>query len=181
MTDHPISPFDAGALYSAMDARRLEHGLSWTKVAVQIWELSAELNALRSDHPISPSTLSNMATLSTRPRTSCQHALFMLRWLGRTPESFLVDPPPDDTRFALPAAGPDRRLRWALKLTYAAMDEQRQAAGLTWTEVADVLGCTPSQLTGLRTARFATNMDLAMRIVQWLGRPAADFVYPATW
>jgi hypothetical protein len=30
-------------------------------------------------------------------------------------------------------------------------------------------------------ARFATGMDLAMRIVQWLGRPAADFVYAATW
>jgi hypothetical protein len=24
-------------------------------------------------------------------------------------------------------------------------------------------------------------MDLAMRIVQWLDRPAADFVYPARW
>lgn len=26
----------------------------------------------------------------------------------------------------------------------------------------------------------ATGMDLAVRIVQWLGRPA-DFVYPARW
>jgi hypothetical protein len=24
-------------------------------------------------------------------------------------------------------------------------------------------------------------MDLSMRITQWLGRPAADFVYPAAW
>jgi hypothetical protein len=46
---------------------------------------------------------------------------------------------------------------------------------------ADLLGCTPNQLTGLGTARFATGMDLAMRIAQWIGRPAADFVYPATW
>jgi hypothetical protein len=30
-------------------------------------------------------------------------------------------------------------------------------------------------------ARFATGMDLAMRIVQWLSRPAADFVYLARW
>jgi hypothetical protein len=44
-----------------------------------------------------------------------------------------------------------------------------------------VLQCTPSQLTGLRTARFATNMNLAMRIVQWLDRAAADFIYAATW
>jgi hypothetical protein len=52
---------------------------------------------------------------------------------------------------------------------------------LTWRQLADLLGCTPNQLTGLRTARFATGMDLAMRICQWIDRPAADFVYPAKW
>jgi plasmid maintenance system antidote protein VapI len=61
------------------------------------------------------------------------------------------------------------------------MDERRREEGLTWRELAEVLRCTPSQLTGLHTARFATGMDLAMRIVQWIGRPAADFVYPAKW
>ena len=106
----------------------------------------------------------------------------MLRWLDRTPESFLVGiEDGDDHRFALPPAGPDRRLRWSLKLLWAAMDEKRRQQGLTWRQLADLLGCTPSQLTGLRTARFATGMDLAMRIVQWIGRPAADFVYPAKW
>jgi hypothetical protein len=77
--------------------------------------------------------------------------------------------------------GPDRRLRWSLKLLYASMDEKRRLDGLTWSALAGILGCSPNQLTGLRTAKFATGMDLAMRIVQWLGRPAADFVYPATW
>jgi hypothetical protein len=33
----------------------------------------------------------------------------------------------------------------------------------------------------LRTAKYATGSDLAVRIVQWLGRPAAEFVYLATW
>ena len=75
----------------------------------------------------------------------------------------------DDERFALPGAGPDRRLRWALRLLSASMDEKRRQDGLTW------------ELTGLRTAKYATGMDLAMRIVQWIGRPAADFVYPAMW
>jgi len=174
-----IRRFDGSALFSALDARRVEQGLSWKQVADQLWHLSAELNDQRRDHPISPSTLRNMAV---KPRTSCQHALFMLRWLDRTPESFLtgvVDG--DDHRFALPQAGPDRRLRWSLKLLWASLDEKRVQEGLTWRELADVLGCTPSQLTGLRTARFATGMDLAMRIVQWIGRPAADFVYPAKW
>jgi hypothetical protein len=172
------APFDVAALYAALDDKRTSLGISWTAVARQLWELSSELNDCRRDHPISPSTLTNMAK---NPRISCQHALFMLRWLERTPESFLVGSSRHDERFALPATGPDRRLRWALKRLYASMDEKRRQEGLTWSGLAAVLGCTSSQLTGLRTAKFATGMDLAMRIVQWIGLPAADFIYRATW
>jgi hypothetical protein len=179
VTDAVIHRFDGSALYSALDARRAELGLSWTQVAGQLWQLSAELNDRRRDHPISPSTLTKMAA---KPWTSCQHALFMLRWLDRTPERFLAGMAGgDDPRFALPQAGPDQRLRWSLKLLWAVMDEKRREEGLTWQQLASLLECTPSQLTGLRTARFATGMDLAMRIAQWAGRPAADFVYPAKW
>jgi hypothetical protein len=172
-----LRPFDVSALYAALDDQRTDLGLSWQQVADQLWELSAELNDRRRDHPISPSTLTNMGR---HPRISCQHALFMLRWLGRTPESF-VPGVVDGDRFALPPAGPDRRLRWSLKLLYATMDEKRQEEGLTWTQLANVLGCRANRLTALRTAKFGTDMDLAMRIVQWIGRPAADFVYVATW
>lgn len=179
VTHAVIRHFDTSALYSALDTRRAELGLSWRQVADQLWQLSSELNDHRRDHPISPSTLTNMAK---RPRTSCQHALFMLRWLDRTPESFLTGKSDaSDPRFALPRVGPDRRLRWSLKLLWATMDDKRRQEGLTWAQLAVVIGCTPSQLTGLRTARFATGMDVAMRIVQWIGRPAADFVYPARW
>jgi plasmid maintenance system antidote protein VapI len=66
-------------------------------------------------------------------------------------------------------------------LLYAAMDEQRCERGLTWSALADILGCSSNQLTALRTAKFATGMDLAMRIVQWLDRPAVDFVYRSRW
>jgi len=179
MTGPSICPFDTQALYLALDAKRIELELSWTGVANHLWEMSSDLNARRRDHPISPSTLTNMRT---KPTTSCQHALFMLRWLERTPESFLRDSSGgDDPRFALPEAGPDHRLRWSLKLTYVAMDEERREQGLTWSALAAVLSCSPNQLTALRTAKFATGMDVAMRIVQWLDRPAADFVYPAWW
>jgi hypothetical protein len=178
MTDLPLRRYDVGALYAALDCKRSELGLSWSKVASQMWNLSANLNDRRRDHPISASTLTNMAR---NPRISCQHALFMLRWLDRTPESFLEGGPHDDRGFALPPAGPDRRLRWSLKLLYASMDEKRRQARLTWAQLAAILGCTPNRLTALRTAKYATDMDLAMRIVQWIGRPAADFVYLATW
>ena len=179
VTDARIHRFDAAGLYTALDARRTGLGLSWKQVADQLWLLSSELNERRHDHPISPSTLTSMAA---KPRTSCQHALFMLRWLDRTPESFLDGMVGGDgPRYALPPAGPDRRLRWSLKLLWAVMDEQRRREGLTWRQLAGVLGCSPNQLTGLRTARFATGMDVAMRVAQWTGRPAADFVYPARW
>ncbi len=104
----------------------------------------------------------------------------MLRWLGRTPESFLVGVHkiPDST---FPVVGADRRLRWNLANLYEAMNEQRRERGLAWAELASTLGCTTSQLTGIRTTKFATNMDLAMGITQWLERAASDFVYASKW
>jgi hypothetical protein len=86
LEDEDNAEFDALALFAALDAQREERGLSWSGVAREIWELSAELNARRRDHPISPPTLTGMAK---RGDISCQHALFMPRWLGRSPESFL--------------------------------------------------------------------------------------------
>lgn len=173
-----LAEFDGFALFQALDVQRVSRGLSWAQVAHQIWDLSAVLNDRRHDHPISPSTITGMAK---RGNTSCQHALFFLRWLGRTPESFLTGGDAERPGRKLPSVGPDRRLRWDLHLLYDALDARRREEGMTWPELAKELGCTPSQLTGLKRARFATGMKLAMRVVQWLGRPAADFVYSAGW
>ncbi len=81
----------------------------------------------------------------------------------------------------LPPAHEGQRLRWSLRKLYGALDAARRVRGATWHQSADRLHCTPSQLTGLRTAKFATGMELAMRITQALRRPAADFVYAAQW
>jgi hypothetical protein len=170
--------FDAMALFRAMDARRAERELSWRQVADQVWEQSAVLNARRRDHPISPSTLTGIAR---RRDCSCQHALFILRWLGEAPERFVAGSSPDGAAVPLPAAAPDQRPRWDLAALYVALDRQRRTQELTWAELAARIGCTQHQLTGIRTARFAIGMKLAMRIVQWLGRPAAEFIYPARW
>ncbi len=80
----------------------------------------------------------------------------------------------------LPRAGTESRLRWNLNQVYAALNEERRTLDLTWAELADELNCTPSRLTNLRTARLA-DMDLAMRITQSLGQPAAGFIHPAQW
>jgi hypothetical protein len=173
-----IFDFDAIALFEALDAQRRQLGLSWQGVADSIWAMSHVLNEQRSDHPISPATLTGMAT---RGATSCQHALFMLQWLDRVPESFLAGATSIRPDATLPACGPDRRLRWRLKRLYAGLDERRQAEVLTWAQAAKVLRCTSNQLTGLRTARFATSMTLAMRITQWVDQPAAAFIRAAKW
>ncbi len=175
MVDLP--EFDVADFFAALDAKRTSAGMSWPQVAGAIWSQSAALNDRRRDHPISPATITGMAK---RGDTTCQHALFLLRWLERSPESFLAG---GEVRAEapLPHCGPDRRLRWSLRRLYEALDARREGRELTWAQLAGELRCTPNQLTGIRRARFAIGMRLAMRITQWLGRPAADFIYAARW
>jgi hypothetical protein len=169
--------FDCGALFSALDARRRDRGLDWTALAGELWQQSSELNAQRTDHPLCPGAV---VRLPQRGAISCQYALFMLRWLRRAPEDFLTGPVVDVGDVALPEAATDSRLRWDLNQVHAALNDERRAHGLTWAELAHELNCTPARLTNLRTARLA-DMDLAMRVTQWLGQPAAAFIHPAQW
>jgi hypothetical protein len=171
------SGFDAGAFFAAMDERRQQEGLSWTGLAAAVWEQSWVLNGQRGDHPISPETLKNLG----KRGGSYQHALFVLRWLDCPPETFIAEPQPGTAGVPLPETDEAHRIRWNLKALYATLDAARRQRGATWQQAAHVLRCTPSQLTGLRTAKFATGMGLAMRITQGLRRPAADFVYVANW
>jgi hypothetical protein len=175
-----LSPrgFDVAALHAAIDVRRTELGLSWSAVARDMWELSADLNVQRNDHPISPSTLTAMPT---RRDISCQHAVWFLLWLDRVPEDFIAEPRPGTTGVPLPETDAAHRLRWDLRELHSALDELRTARRATWVQAAERLRCSPTQLTGLRTAKYATGMRLAMRICQALERPAADFVHPAAW
>ena len=169
--------FDCAALYDTLDAQRRERGLGWYELADELWQQSSALNAQRTDHPLCGGAVSR---LRQRGATSCQYALFMLRWLRRAPEEFLTGPVVDVGDARLPQAGTDSRLRWDLSQLHAALNEQRQPRDLTWAELARELDCTPSRLTNLRTARLA-DMDLAMRVTQWLGQPAATFIHPAQW
>jgi hypothetical protein len=169
--------FDFAAFFAAFDAERRDRGLGWYEFADELWQQSSELNAQRMDHPLCGGAVSR---LGARGATSCQYALFMLRWLGRAPEEFLIGSVVDVGDVQLPEPGPDSRLRWDLNQLYAALNEQRQARGLTWSGLAQELGCTPSRLTNLKTARMA-DMDLTMRVTQWLAKPAAEFIHPAEW
>ena len=170
--------FNVHALFAALDQKRSSEGLSWAAATRLIWDESHDLNAQRSDHPISSSTITG---LPRRGDTSCQHALFMLRWLGQPPERFIAEPRPGTADVPLPAADPAHRLRWDLHALYDALNTVRHERDATWSAAALRLHCTANQLTGLRTAKYATSMRLAMRICQALRRPSAEFIYAADW
>jgi hypothetical protein len=169
--------FDFAAFVEAFDTERRARGLGWYEFADDLWAQSAALNAALTDHPLCGGAVSR---LGSRGATSCQYALFLLRWLGSAPEEFLTGPATDvgDTR--LPEPGPNHRLRWNLNELYLALNAQRQERDLTWSQLAQTIGCTPSRLTNLKTARMA-DMALTMRVTQWLEKPAADYIHAAEW
>ena len=60
---------------------------------------SRVLSDRRKDHPISPATIRKMVE---GRGLSCQHALFLLRWLGVPPEAFIPAPQPRTGGVPLP-------------------------------------------------------------------------------
>lgn len=169
-----MAGFDVRALYAAVDAERTARGLSWTALADDMWSLSEGLNARRDDHPISPATL---RWTDDRRDVSCQHALFMLRWLELAPEDFVEDAEP----VVMADPGPDFRLRWNLPRLAEAVNHARRAHGLTWAQAAELAHCTPSQLSALRDRKFAVGMRLAVRLARGLRRPTTDFIDATSW
>lgn len=170
-----MADIDLRSLFETLEAKRRGEGLSWPGLIRAIGEQSRILNEQRqSDHPMSPATLRYLAE---GRGVTCQHALFALRWLGMPPEAFIAAPAPGTAGVPLPEADAAHRLRWDLKKLYAALNAARIARGATWVQTAKHLRCTSSQLTGLRTAKYATGMVLAMRITQAMRRPAAEFIY----
>lgn len=168
--------FDGPAMIAALDAQRVDRGLDWNGLAVELHAQSSDLNAVLAGNDMCPGALQRTAKRGTM---SCQYALTLLRWIGRPPEDFVGNRVNvGDTH--LPDAGPDKRLRFDLPSLYAALSAYRQEHGLTWAALAAELDCTPSRLTNLKTARQA-DMDLTVRVVQHIGRPAAEFVRPTDW
>lgn len=164
-----FADFDVSALYAAMEAQRQYRGLSWTQVARELSNSKANFSA----RGVSPSTLSGMRK---RRGIEGDGVLQMLRWLRRTPESFV--PGYDKQTLqnaALPEVGPNRVLRFDTRSIYKALQARRIERGMTWEEVADdVGGCKPAQLKHLSEGG-RTWFPLVMRIVRWLGRTAASF------
>jgi hypothetical protein len=169
--------FNCATFFAALDDQRRSRGLDWNELAAELSRQSSDLNDRLMDQAICPGAV---VRINRRGSISCQYAMSMLRWLDRAPEEFLTGSVVDVGEVRLRRAGSDSRLRWDLNQLYTALNEERVERVLTWAQLAHTLDCTPNRLTNLRTARLA-DMDLAMRITQWLGRPATAFIHPADW
>jgi transcriptional regulator with XRE-family HTH domain len=169
MTD-PLCDFDIKALHAVLDTERRARGLSWTELAAQINEPFNGTSSI-------PISLSTIRTMQGKRSVTSAVVLQILRWLKRTPESFLSgrkSAPTEDE--LLPDPGPSRILRFDTRALHAALNSARIERGMTWKQVAEALpGFTESMLTNLVTGPLI-GFPRVMRITQWLCRPAASFV-----
>ncbi len=159
--------FDLRALYDAMDVRRHELGLTWAQVA-------AHVNRHRTTRR--PIAVSTIVGLRDKASGEGDGILQMLLWLGRAPEDFVPGRTgADAASFQLPELTTGQILRWDTHALFQAIDAQRQARGLTWSETArEIGGFTPGMLTNLSNGG-RIGFPRVMRLVRWLDRPAVQF------
>ena len=162
--------FDMRALQAALEEARLARGLTWNTLTGEINRAFEGTTSI----PISASTLKGMARKSS---VTSAVVLQVLRWLERTPESFLAGSGAaarDEEK--LPEPGPGRVLRFDTRAMYDALDAERARRGMKWKEVADELpGFTENTLRNLAAGPLI-GFPRVMMISQWLGRPAVSFV-----
>lgn len=161
--------FDLKALHAAIDERRRDEGISWSRVAEEISRCHT------SRRPIAASTISG---LRTKRAAEGDGILQMLIWLGRSPESFVPGhPSANEDRYRLPKLARGQILRWDTKALHAAVNAKRQEFGLTWAETASSIGgFTSGMLTPLAKGG-RVGFPRVMRIVRWLDRPAVEFTH----
>lgn len=181
MTDVRSLQFDGFALWNAMDVQREERGLSWSGVLAAMsaseHELAAKLGEL--SRPVAAETI---ARIRQRGDCGCHHAIGYLKWLQRTPESFLIGIDEIRHEAPLPESGPGRRVRWDIPGLAVAVTQRKRELGLTWKQIEqDHIDCYPNQVSGLHRLRYGTGMTLTMRLAQWLDRSAASFMILTEW
>jgi hypothetical protein len=158
------------ALYAALDAARRAHGLSWIALVAEINKPFAGVTSI----PISVGTVRGIAKKSS---VTSAVVLQILRWLGRTPESFLSGSgtAPQASEI-LPEPGPACILRFDTRAMHAALERERLRRGMKWSQVAEEMpGFTESMLTNLAKGPLI-GFPRVMVITQWLEQPAATFV-----
>lgn len=155
--------FDVAGLFEVMDAKREAEGLTWGQVNRRLsWMSKATFDRMRE-----------------RGSSSCNHILPMIQWVGRTPESFTVDPG-GGVHELLPDPSPGRwRWWWAHHELAAEVGARRADLGLSWEEVAEVMGLGSggaAAVKGIDGLRYGPPIGLAMIAARWVQRSAASFM-----
>ena len=155
--------FDVNALYAALDLERDRRGASWSQVAREAGVSASTIQRLR-----------------TGGAMEADGILQMLRWLGRSIESFV---PGADRGEELPQSLRDRSVavvRFNTRAIFDALESRRVASGITWRQVATEIGGTnATSLTRLRDGG-RIELSLVMRVVDWLGVPVASVIHVTT-
>jgi hypothetical protein len=163
-----LDDFNLGALYLAIDAQRQSRGITWQQAML---EINRQSNGKAGRHPIARSTVLG---LRTKAIAEGDGVLQMLRWLNRSPESFVPGCKALDVH-TLPYVPFDQVLRFDTVKLHAAIDTQRTARRLTWEQVAqEIGGMSATTLTHMKKGG-RTGFPFVMRITRWLGEPAAHF------
>ncbi len=165
-----LRSFDVRGLFAALDDARRSRDLSW-------FELAKEINKPFKGTPSIPISVSTLRGIANKRSVTSAVVLQVLRWLGRTPESFLLGSNHGSANSeGLPEPGPSRILRFDTRSMYAAIDAERAKRGLTWKQTAKELpGFTENMLRNLATGPLI-GFPRVMMITQWLDCPAASFV-----
>jgi uncharacterized protein YfiM (DUF2279 family) len=168
----PPGDFSIAALYAALDAQRVARGLSWQQVAR---EVSGRFDQSPAT-PVSPSTLRG---LCTKGSVEGDGVLQMLSWLRRSAESFVPGSDATSTEYA--EVAPRQILRFDAKALHAALDARRAERALTWTQVADEIGGIGAASLTRMAKGGRVVFPQVMRIIRWVGRPAATFTRASDW
>ena len=166
----PLLAFDIKALHAVLDNERRARRLSWT-------ELAAKINEPFNGTVSIPISVTTLRTMQDKRSVTSAVVLQILRWLKRTPESFLSGRTAAPTESELlPTPGASRILRFDTRALHAALNSARIEQGMTWKQIADELpGFTQSMLTNLATGPLI-GFPRVMLLTQWLSRPAASFI-----
>jgi hypothetical protein len=154
-----VHAFDYRAVGEAVESRRQELNLTPSGLIRSINWLSA----------------APLARLRQGGTNTCQHVVGLLRWLGRSPESFspgMVDGP----ECRIPDFGP-YAVRWNMATLWEAVDALRTTRGQSWDAVREATRY--SHVDRIRFETYGIKMHHAMNVVRWLGQPAATFMFPA--
>ena len=162
--------FDLIGFHGYLDGERQKRKLSWAQLAEEVNRPFTNTPSI----PIHPTTLRDMP--KKRSVTSAV-VLQVLRWLGRSPEAFLVPPDKESEKeAALPEAAMNHVLRLDIHALHTALVAERKRRGMTWAEVAAELpGFQQAMLTNLATGPLI-GFPRVMLLTQWLRVPLSRFV-----